>query len=214
MKFQHVTQSDGHSQIARTLVVSAAFVLTTSGTSSRAQTPAQLARMAETTVLQFAAYSDPRSPCRCDNRSPEVENLCYCSNITRLDPGEPHYCYFLLNSTSESVTREFVYQMKLRNDGDKTIQSVEWDYLFIDVDTQQEVACHQFSSKQSVQPRKSKIITEFSPAPPTNVISLRALTERSEHPFPRSCAAVHPGTGLQSLLSRNLLGVHPYARAI
>jgi hypothetical protein len=183
MKFQHIRQIAGHFQIGRILVVSAALVLTTSGTSSRAQTPAQLARTAEATILQCAAYSDPRSPCRYDNRSPEIENLCYCSNITRLDPGEPRYCYFLLNSTSESVTQEFVYQMKLRNDGDKTIQSVEWDYLFIDVDTQQEVARHQFSSKQPVQPRKSKIITEFSPALPTKVISLKALSERSEHPF-------------------------------
>src|ERR1700687_2256019 len=98
MRFQHITQGAGHSRIARILVVSAALVLTTSGTSSRAQAPAQLARMAETTVLQFAAYSDPGSPCGCDNQSPEVENLCHCSNITRSDPGEPHYCYFLLNS--------------------------------------------------------------------------------------------------------------------
>src|SRR5687767_8081376 len=121
MRFQHITQGAGHFQIVRIVVVSAALVLTTSGTSSRAQTPAQLTRAAEITVLQLAAYPDSRLRCGWENPSPEVEHLCYCSNITRSDPGEPHYCCFRLNSTSESVTRIFVYRMTLRNDGEKTI---------------------------------------------------------------------------------------------
>ena len=50
------------------------------------------------------------------------------------------------------------YRVTLRNDGDKTIRSIDWDYVFIDQAAQQLVARHQFTSDETIKPGKTKEI--------------------------------------------------------
>jgi hypothetical protein len=51
----------------------------------------------------------------------------------------------------------YVYSLKIRNDGPKTIQAVAWDYIFIDATTKAVLGNHQFLSYSSAKP--AQIVT-------------------------------------------------------
>lgn len=75
------------------------------------------------------------------------------------------------------------YTVKVRNDGGKTIKSVDWDYLFIDPSTGREVARHQFTSDETVKPGKTKELTVLYLTPPVKTISAKMLSKKEPTPF-------------------------------
>ncbi len=75
------------------------------------------------------------------------------------------------------------YTVKVRNDGGKTIKSVDWDYLFIDPSNGQEVARHQFTSDETVKPGKTKGLTVLYLKPPVKTISAKMLSKKEPMPF-------------------------------
>ena len=75
------------------------------------------------------------------------------------------------------------YTVKVRNDGGKTIKSVDWDYLFIDPTTGREVARHQFTSDETVKPGKTKELTVLYLTPPVKTISAKMLGKKEPTPF-------------------------------
>jgi len=74
----------------------------------------------------------------------------------------------------------FVYKTSIRNDGTKTVKSIDWDYVFYDLATQEELGRRQFSSFEKIQPGKTKELKFFIPGPPTRTVSVSSLnkTER------------------------------------
>ncbi len=77
----------------------------------------------------------------------------------------------------ESVVKapEYVYQIRLRNKGTKTIKGVLWDYVFSEPQTGDELARHTFFSEIQLLPGKIKSVTATSIKPPTRVISVGML---------------------------------------
>lgn len=75
------------------------------------------------------------------------------------------------------------YKVTLRNDGQKAIKSIDWDYLFLDPLTHQEVAHHQFASDDTIKPGKSKEISVLYLVPPVKTISARMLNKEESIPF-------------------------------
>ncbi len=75
------------------------------------------------------------------------------------------------------------YTVKVRNDGQKTIKSVDWDYLFIDPTTGREAARHQFTSDETVKPGKTKELTVLYLTPPVKTVSARTLSKKEPMPF-------------------------------
>jgi len=75
------------------------------------------------------------------------------------------------------------YKVTLRNDGQKVIKSIDWDYLFIDPLTRQEVAHHQFASDDTIKPGKSKQISVLYLVPPVKTISAAMLSKKEPTPF-------------------------------
>jgi hypothetical protein len=67
--------------------------------------------------------------------------------------------------------------MTVRNLGEITIESVEWDYVFIDPITKSEVGRHRFFSSIKLGPHQSRVVVEQSSSPPTKVISVKALLQ-------------------------------------
>ncbi len=75
------------------------------------------------------------------------------------------------------------YRVTLRNEGAKTIKSIDWDYLFIDPTTEREVARHEFTSDETIKPSKSKQISVLYVIQPVKTVSAGMLTKKEPMPF-------------------------------
>jgi hypothetical protein len=69
----------------------------------------------------------------------------------------------------------FVYKTTVKNLSDKQIKSVDWDYVFFDSTTEEEIGRRQFTSDEKISPGKSKELSVTISKPPTQTISLTAL---------------------------------------
>src|SRR2546423_4468645 len=65
----------------------------------------------------------------------------------------------------------FRYKMTLKNAGAKSINAVDWDYLFVDAASGQVIGVHQFTSEERIRPGKSKELMVMTPQPPAAVVS-------------------------------------------
>jgi hypothetical protein len=74
------------------------------------------------------------------------------------------------------------YKVQIRNDGAKTIKLVDWDYVFFDPNTRQEVARHQFTSEEKVRPGAVKNLDVFILAPPVRTVNARG-SQQEDSPF-------------------------------
>jgi len=74
----------------------------------------------------------------------------------------------------------FRYTLKLRNDSEKQIQKVLWNYLFLDPASREVVSIIQIDSKVKISPKKTKKLDAFTTVPPTNTINVNALRTGSE----------------------------------
>ncbi|HEX9425019.1 MAG TPA: hypothetical protein VF899_17390 [Pyrinomonadaceae bacterium] len=72
----------------------------------------------------------------------------------------------------------FIYKVSVKNIGAKTIKELDWDYIFFDSATEQEIGRHQFASTENIGPGKSKELSFFNPSPPTKTISIYALDKK------------------------------------
>jgi uncharacterized protein YbjQ (UPF0145 family) len=72
----------------------------------------------------------------------------------------------------------FIYRASLKNASTKAIEEIDWDYVFIDSATGQELGRHQFTSTKMIQPGKSKELTFMLSSPPAKRISVYALNKQ------------------------------------
>jgi len=75
------------------------------------------------------------------------------------------------------------YKVTLRNDGAKTIKSIDWDYCFVDPTTNQELARHQFTSDETIKPGKSKEISVLYLKPPVKTVDVGSLKKKERSSF-------------------------------
>jgi hypothetical protein len=73
----------------------------------------------------------------------------------------------------------FRYKLSVRNDGAKAVRELDWDYVFTDAATGDELGRHKFTSEGRVSPGKAKEFSFFIPNPPTLRVSAYAL-DKSE----------------------------------
>jgi hypothetical protein len=69
----------------------------------------------------------------------------------------------------------FMYKATIRNLSDKTIKSIDWDYVFTDKQTSDILERHEFTSEEKINPGKTKELVVTISKPPTATISLTAL---------------------------------------
>jgi hypothetical protein len=67
----------------------------------------------------------------------------------------------------------YTYELKLRNDGDKTIQTLVWDFIFFDSQTKLEAGRQRFVTKEKIRPGKTKSLIVQSSSPPTGNIDAK-----------------------------------------
>jgi len=75
------------------------------------------------------------------------------------------------------------YKVTLRNDGERTIKSIDWDYIFIDPITKQELARHQFTSDERIKSGKSKEVSVLYFISPVKTVDARLLKKKDAVPF-------------------------------
>jgi hypothetical protein len=71
----------------------------------------------------------------------------------------------------------FTYKTTVRNLSNKTIKSIDWDYVFLDKSTNTELGRQQFTSEEKISPGKSKELIVAIRKPPTHTISVTALNK-------------------------------------
>ena len=69
----------------------------------------------------------------------------------------------------------FVYKATVKNSSSKTIKSIDWDYIFLERGTENELGRQQFTSEEKIGPGKTKELSVTITKPPTKTISLTAL---------------------------------------
>jgi hypothetical protein len=72
----------------------------------------------------------------------------------------------------------FMYKLTLQNNGAKAVKEVDWDYVFTDAATGQELGRHQFASGEKIGPGKKREFSYFIPSPPTRTVSAHALDRK------------------------------------
>ena len=90
----------------------------------------------------------------------------------------------LLKSPNPSpVIKGYLYQATIRNNGARTIKTVNWEYTFADSIDQSVVARHRFQTRIRIAPGKERKLKEFAIAPPTKVVNAKALSNNPSQPF-------------------------------
>lgn len=74
---------------------------------------------------------------------------------------------------------KFLYKATFKNTSDKMIKVIDWDYVFFDSVSQNEVGRQQFTSEEKITPGKSKEFSIMTDKPPAKTISVYAL-EKNE----------------------------------
>jgi hypothetical protein len=72
----------------------------------------------------------------------------------------------------------FRYKISVRNEGTKAVKEIDWDYVFTDSVTGEEVGRREFTGVEKIAPGKSKELTFMTPAAPAQRISVYALDKR------------------------------------
>jgi hypothetical protein len=75
----------------------------------------------------------------------------------------------------------FLYKTVVQNIGTQAIKTIDWDYVFFEIDTQAELGRRQFSSVQTIAPGKSKELKFFIQGPPTRTISVNSLNKNERN---------------------------------
>ena len=69
----------------------------------------------------------------------------------------------------------FIYKTKIKNNHTAAITQLDWDYVFYERDTENEMGRQQFTSDEKVGPGKTKELTVTITSPPTRTVSVTSL---------------------------------------
>jgi len=82
------------------------------------------------------------------------------------------------NQSSKPPRYYFFYRASVKNVSTKAITEIDWDYVFFDSVTGDELDRHQFTSVHNIGPGKQKELVFQLPSPPTRRISVHALDKK------------------------------------
>ena len=82
------------------------------------------------------------------------------------------------NQNSPPPRYYFMYRASRKNLSTKQIKEIDWDYIFLDAGTGEELGRRQFTSVQNIGPGKQKDLTFTLPTPPTRRVSVYALDKK------------------------------------
>lgn len=86
-------------------------------------------------------------------------------------------------SKSWHAAEQYIYRLKIKNTGAKKITALEWEYIFTDPVTGEELDSHRFQSFARIKPDGSSTLEGASAAPPTKIVTVEGLEKDARHPF-------------------------------
>jgi len=121
--------------------------------------------------MQFRTRSEKRVSDAKRSNSPEVGKL---EKEAKADAAIVESA----NQNSAPPRYYFIYRASMKNISTKQIKEIDWDYIFVDGATGEELDRRQFTSVQNIGPGKQKELTFTVPTPPTRRISVYALDKK------------------------------------
>jgi hypothetical protein len=70
----------------------------------------------------------------------------------------------------------FIYKTKIKNNHTAAITQIDWDYVFFERGTENEIGRQEFTSDEQVGPGKTKELVVTITSPPTRTISVTSLS--------------------------------------
>jgi hypothetical protein len=124
--------------------------------------------------MQFRARSEKRlSDAKRGGNSAEIKKL---ENDAKADA---KIAQARRENESVGVPRYvFLYRSSVRNGSNKAIKEIDWDYVFCDAMTGEELGRREFTSVQTIGPGKSKELSFMIPSPPIRRISVHSLDKK------------------------------------
>ena len=111
--------------------------------------------------------------------------------VTRIETQMSNHQKATTEASQTELPRDgYRYKTTLQNDSAKTIKSIDWDYLFLDPTTQQELAHHQFTSDETIKPGKRKEISVLYLIPPVKLVDART-PDKKNRSFIEQVLVVH-----------------------
>ena len=83
-----------------------------------------------------------------------------------------------MRQDSRAARYAFMYKVTVANEGDKEIKSIDWDYIFRDAATGEELNRHRFTSEGRIGAGRKKELSFIISAPPTRTISVQTLDDK------------------------------------
>ena len=77
----------------------------------------------------------------------------------------------------------FIYKTKLKNNSTSAIVQLDWDYIFFERGTENEMGRQQFTSDEQIGPGKTKELTVTITSPPTKTVSVTSLNLEERNRF-------------------------------
>jgi hypothetical protein len=69
----------------------------------------------------------------------------------------------------------FIYKTKIKNNHTSAITQLDWDYVFLERGTENELGRQEFTSDEQIGPGKTKELTVTITSPPTRTVSVTSL---------------------------------------
>jgi hypothetical protein len=69
----------------------------------------------------------------------------------------------------------FIYKTKIKNNHTAAITQIDWDYVFFERDTENEIGRQEFTSDEQIGPGKTKELVVTITSPPTRTVSVTSL---------------------------------------
>jgi len=79
---------------------------------------------------------------------------------------------------SKPARYAFLYKASFSNTGRRPTKTIDWDYVFTDAATGEEVGRHQFTSDEKIGPGKQGGVAVYIAAPPARTISVHSLNSK------------------------------------
>ena len=124
--------------------------------------------------MQFRARSEKRVSDAKRSNSPEVGKF---EKEAKADAA------IVENANKQSAPPRyyFMYRASMKNLSTKAIKEIDWDYIFLDDATGEELDRRQFTSVQNIGPGKQKDLTFTLPTPPTRRVSIYSLDKKERN---------------------------------
>lgn len=88
-----------------------------------------------------------------------------------------------MDNTRRDPRTSYIYEVKFKNNGQKEIRTISWDYVFFEPETKEEVGRRQFVSKTKIEPGKAKTLIMSSGSPPTETVDAGKNAQKADQSY-------------------------------